>query len=133
MLPAHLRHGDLHSISDLTRRRTRTMRPISQPGKLISEIPANPPVHRRPVHSHLGGNLDHISAIQDRTNRVQALLDNRQDNQCQSRPPQPQRPAETSHQSGRNTPLSQITWRRNVARQSPEDTVDTSLRCRINP
>jgi hypothetical protein len=28
---------------------------------------------------------------------------------------------EAGHQSSRNTPLPQITWRRNVARQSPED------------
>jgi hypothetical protein len=40
-----------------------------------------------PVHARPGGYLHHVSAIQDRANRVQALLDNRQDNQCQSRPP----------------------------------------------
>jgi len=73
-----------------------------------------------------------VSAIQDRANRIQALLDNRQDNQCQSRPPKSDAPRKTSHQSGRNTPLSQITWRRNVARQSAEDTHNVRLTAELS-
>jgi hypothetical protein len=101
MLPAHLRHRDLHRLSDLPRRITRTVGAVRQPGQLPSQIPRDPPVQRRPVHSHPGGHLGNLSAIQDRTDRVQALLDNRQDNQSQSRPPQSDAPAETSHQGDR--------------------------------
>jgi Helix-turn-helix domain len=89
MLPAHLRHRSLHHISDLARRRARAVRAVSQPGQLIGQIPGHPPVQRRPVHSHPGSYLSNLSAIQDRANRVQALLDNRQDNQCQSGLPSP--------------------------------------------
>jgi hypothetical protein len=97
------------------------MRPVSQPGKLPGQVPRHPPVHRRPVHSRQGSYLHHVSAIQDRANRIQALLDNRQDNQCQSRPPQSDAPRKRRTRMAETRPLSQITWRRNVARQSPED------------
>jgi predicted nucleic acid-binding protein len=53
-------------------------------------------VQRRPVRPCQDGYLHHVGAIQDRANRVQPLLDNRQDNQCQSRPPQPDAPRKTS-------------------------------------
>jgi hypothetical protein len=66
----------------VVRRMTRTS---ASPNSMV--IPRGPPVQRRPVHPHPGGYLDNISAIKDRTDRVQALLDNRQDNQSQSRPP----------------------------------------------
>ena len=79
------------------------VRPVSQAIKTLSPVPGHPPVQRRPVHTYASGYFDNVSAIQDRPDRIQALLDNRQDNQCQSRPPQSRRPAETSHQSGRNT------------------------------
>ena len=51
MLPAHLRDHDLHGLRDLTRRRMRTMRAVSQPGQLPGQIPRYPPVQRRPVHT----------------------------------------------------------------------------------
>ena len=97
------------------------MRPIRQTSKLPGQIPRHPPVHRRPVHSHPGGYLNNISAIQDRPDRVQALLDNRQDNQTQSRPPQHDIPRKRRTRVAETGPLSHITWRKNVARQPTED------------
>src|SRR5690349_13922155 len=103
MLPAHLCHRHLHHLRDLARRTMRTVGAVGQPAQLAGEIPRYPPVQRGPVHSHPGRYFHDISAIQDRADRIQALLNQRQDDQCQSRPPQSRRPAETSHQSGRNT------------------------------
>jgi hypothetical protein len=91
------------------------------------------------VHTYASGNADDISAIQNRPDRVQALLDNRQDNQCQSRPPQSDAPRKRRTRVAETKPLSQITWPRNVAHQSPEDiaaglvpvrTFSTSLKAR---
>jgi hypothetical protein len=76
MLPPHLRNRDLNRIINLTRTRMRAVRPVGQPGKLPGQIPRHPPVQRRPVHSQPSRHLHHVSAIQDRANRVQALLDN---------------------------------------------------------
>ena len=73
------------------------------------------------MHTYASGNADDISAIQNRPDRVQALLDNRQDNQCQSRPPQSDAPRKRRTRVAETKPLSQITWPRNVAHQSPED------------
>ena len=92
MLPPHLRHRDLDRIRDLSWRRMRPMRTVHQPGQLLSQIPANPPVNRGPVHPDAGGDLRYIRTRQHGTNRVQALLDHRQDNQRQSRPPRSQTP-----------------------------------------
>jgi hypothetical protein len=80
------------------------------------------------VHTYASGYLDDISAIQNRPDRVQALLDNRQDNQCQSRPPQSDAPRKRRTRVAETKPLSQITWPRDVAHQSPEDTSLTLLR-----
>jgi len=101
----------------------RAMGVVRQPSQLAAQIPRNPPVQCRPMHPHLGGYVDHVSTIQDRADRVQALFDNRQDNQCQSRPPQPDVPRKPRTRVAEDEPLSQITWQRNVARQSPEDTL----------
>jgi hypothetical protein len=79
------------------------------------------PVHCRPVHRHLGGYLGHLSAIQNCADRVQTLFDNRQDNQCQSQPPWSDVPRKRRTRVAENRPLSQITWRRNVARQPTQD------------
>src|SRR5215213_9667782 len=87
MLPPHLRHRDLNRIRDLSRRRMRPMRTIHQPAQLLTQIAAQPTVNRRPVHPDTGSNLGDIRTGQHRTHRVQTLLDNRQDNQSQSRPP----------------------------------------------
>lgn len=118
MLPPDLRDRDLHFLRRLTRARMRAMGPARQ---LPGQMPCNPPVHRRPAHSQLRGDLHHVSAIPNRSDRIQTLLDNGQDKSV----PIPASPsatsADTSHQSDRNAPLPQITWRRNVARQSPED------------
>jgi hypothetical protein len=48
---------------------------VGQPGQLPSQIPGHPPVHRRPVHTDPGSDFDNLSAIQDRADRVQSLLD----------------------------------------------------------
>ena len=72
------------------------------------------------MYTYASGYFDDISAIQNRPDRVQALLDNRQDNQCQSRPPQSDAPRKRRTRVTETKPLSQITWPRNVAHQSPE-------------
>ena len=63
----------------------------------------------RPVHPHLGGYVDYVSAIQDRADRVQAPFDNRQDNQCQSRPPQPDAPRKRRTRVAETGPLTFFT------------------------
>ena len=50
------------------------MRAIGQPGQLAGQIPRDPPVHCRPVHSGPRGYLGNLSTIQDRADRVQALF-----------------------------------------------------------
>jgi hypothetical protein len=99
----------------------RTVRAVGQPVQLAGQIPRHPPVHRRPVHSRPRGYLNNISAIQDRPDRIQALLHQRQDNQCQSRPPQSDAPRKRRTRVAETRPLSHITWRKNVARQPTED------------
>jgi hypothetical protein len=54
----------------------RTVGAVGQPGELPGQIPGDPPVHGRPVHSGPGCYFDNLGAIQDRADRVQALLDN---------------------------------------------------------
>jgi hypothetical protein len=100
---------------------------VSQPRQLPGQIPRHPPVHRRPVHTCPSGYADDISAIQNRPDRVQALPGNRQDNQCQSRPPQPDAPRKRRTRVAETKPLPQITWPRDVAHQSPEDSGTTRL------
>ena len=60
------------------------------------------------------------------------LLDYRQDNQCQSRPPQSDAPRKRRTRATETRPLSQITRRKNVARQSPEDTCLSRLSSRLS-
>jgi hypothetical protein len=76
MLTPHLRNGDLDCVIDLPRTRMRPVGPVGQACELVSQIPRHPPVHRRPVHTQLHGNLHHISPAQNRPDRIQALLDN---------------------------------------------------------
>jgi hypothetical protein len=95
---------------------------VGQPAQLAGQIPRYPAVQRRPVHSRPGGYLNYFSAIQNCSHSIQALLDNRQDNQCQSRPPRSDVPRKRRTRVAETRPLSHITWRKNVARQSPEDT-----------
>jgi hypothetical protein len=64
----------------------RPMRPIRQPGRLLTEIAAHPAVNRRPMNPNAGSDLRDIRTRQHRTNGIQALLNHRQDNQSQSRP-----------------------------------------------
>jgi hypothetical protein len=78
------------------------------------------------VHTYASGHADDISASQNRANRVQPLLNNRQDNQCQSQPPQPDAPRKRRTRVAETKPLSQITWQKNVAHQSPEDSRPTA-------
>ena len=79
------------------------------------------------MHTYASGYADDLSAFQNRPDRVQALLDNRQDNQCQSRPPQSDAPRKRRTRVAETKPLSQITWPRNVAHQSPEDNQGSAL------
>ena len=104
----------------------RTVGAVGQPAQLAGEIPRYPPVQRGPVHSHPGRYFHDISAIQDRADRIQALLNQRQDDQCQSRPPRSDVPRKRRTRVAETRPLSHICWRKNVARQSPEDMPSTS-------
>jgi len=87
MLPAHLRHRHLHRRGRLVRARRRPVRPVRQTGQLLAQIPGQPAVYRRPVHPQPGRHLRDVRARQNRPDRVQPLLENRQDNQSHSRPP----------------------------------------------
>ena len=61
-----------------------------------------------------------VAPCQHRPNRVQPLLDHRQDNQCQSRPPRVPTPrGDVGPRVAETRPLSQITWR-TTCRTSPD-------------
>ena len=92
MLSTHLRNRNLHRLSHLSRRHVRATRTICQTSQLLSQIPSDPAMQHGPVHPNLRGNLDDIRPGKHRTNRVKTLLNHRQDNQRQSRPPQSQTP-----------------------------------------
>jgi len=79
--------GPVLVISHLTRTRLRRVRPVGQSRELPTQIPPDPTMQGRPMHPHSCGDLNHSSPCQHSPDRVQALLDNRQNNQCQSRPP----------------------------------------------
>jgi hypothetical protein len=118
-------------VRDPGRRRMRPMRTIHQPGQLLSQIPAYPPMHRRPVHPDAGSDFRDIRTRQNGANRVQALLNHRQDNQSQSRPPRStDAPRRRRGTRCRNRPLLQITWRTRVAHQSTEDSADPAIAVR---
>ena len=74
------------------RTRQRSMRPIRQPGHRALQIPAHPTMQRRPRHLVPGGDLDHTLPGQDRPDRVQPLLNHRQDNQRHPGPDPQRRP-----------------------------------------
>lgn len=61
------------------------MPPVRQPRELVYQIARDPPVHCRPMNPDPCCHLDDISTVQHRTDRIQTLLNHRQDNQCQSR------------------------------------------------
>ena len=63
------------------------MRTVRQTSNTVHQVPANPPMQSRPANTNLLGDLNHAGTTQNRTHSIQTLLDNRQDNQCQSRPP----------------------------------------------
>jgi hypothetical protein len=86
MHPPELHHRRLHQRLHPMRTPPRTMRPIRQPGDRPLQIPTDPAMHRRPCHPITDGHLDHTLPGQHRPNRVQPLLDNRQDNQRHPRP-----------------------------------------------
>ena len=106
------------------RTRQRSMRPIRQPGHRALQIPVHPTMQRRPRHPVPGGDLDHTLPGQDRPDRVQPLLNHRQDNQ---RHPGPlirnDAPTEASTvQDRRIRPgLSHINWRIAVAHHPAQD------------
>ncbi len=87
MLAAHLRDQRLDLRRDLMRTTNRAVRTVRQARETVQQIPLHPPVHRRTMHPRLRRDLGHVTAVQDRPDYVQPLLDNRQDNQSQSRPP----------------------------------------------
>ncbi len=71
------------------------------------------------MHPDIGRHLVQRHIAQHGAHRVQSQLDDRQDNQCQSRPPQSRTPrgdviAEGAEAGPRRTspgaPMSQITW-----------------------
>ena len=106
----------------LMRARLRPVRPIHQPAQLLSQIPAHPPMHRRPMHPSPAGDLGDIRTAQHRPHRIQPLLDDRQDNQRQSRPPRARdAPRRRPAQGCRTDPVSHISWRTTVAHHPTED------------
>jgi hypothetical protein len=76
MLPAHLGDRDFDRVPDLLRARHRSMQSIRQACDLLGQIPADPPMHRRPMHTGPGRNLDHVHPTQHCPDRVQAQLHN---------------------------------------------------------
>jgi len=83
----------------------RPVRPIHQARQPAAAIPGHPRVHRLARHADLSGHLRHARAVQHRHHRPIPLLDNRQHNQCQSRPPVA---ANSANGASRSRPLSSI-------------------------
>lgn len=120
MRPQHLRDRDLHLRGDPMRTRHRPMRPIRQPRQALGQIPGHPPKQGGSLHADIGRDLVQRDIAQDGPHRVQALLDDRQDNQCQSRPSPVQDAPRRRHGSRcrgrrprRTSPgvsMSHITW-----------------------
>lgn len=57
------------------------MRTIDQTADLLSQIPRDPPMNRRTMHTQSRRDLGDLSTSEHRPHRVQPLLNNRQDNQ----------------------------------------------------
>jgi len=87
MLASHLRHQHRYRVTGLMRAQTGSVRAIRQPGDPLEEIAPQPRMHTHPGHPDRGCDLGHRRARQDGTDRVQTLLNLRQDNQSHSRPP----------------------------------------------
>jgi len=94
MFAPHLSNHDLHHRGDLMRTRTRPMRTVRQTSNAVHQIPADPSMQGRPADPNLVSDFDHAATTKNCTHSIQTLLDNRQDNQCQSRPPQVLTPRE---------------------------------------
>jgi hypothetical protein len=121
MLPPHLGHRDLHHLSSLMRTRLRPMRTIRQPADSLHQIACQPTMQRRPMHPGPRRYLSNLHARQHRPHRVQTLLHNRQDNQCQSRSPRVRNaPRRRSDSECRSQPVSHINCRTRVAYQPTE-------------
>jgi hypothetical protein len=74
------------------------------------------------MHPEPGRHLSDVCTRQHRPNRVQPLLDLRQDNQCQSRPPRVSTPhGDVDLTVAEPGPVSQISWRTAVAHHPTED------------
>ena len=114
MPPAQLTHQRLHLAGGLPRRRTRPLRLIRQPGQTRLQIPALPCAQRLPGHPNLNGNLTHGCTAQDRQDRPIPLLDDRQLDQSQSRPPPRATPANDAHMEAEPDPTSSMSWHTDV-------------------
>jgi hypothetical protein len=103
MLPAHLAHHRLDLGAHLVRARLRPLRAVHQPGQARLLITADPGMHALPRHP------EPLSRLSDRNpgSNIQdspvTLLDNRQLNQCQSRPPARMTPANDMRERSRIT------------------------------
>ncbi len=103
MRTPHLPEPNLHLRRDLIRAGPRTMRPIGQPADPVHQIPPGPGMQRLPRHPDLSSHLGDFRTRQHCPNRIQPLLDHRQRNQCQSRPPARRRPTERRRSGWPNT------------------------------
>ena len=119
MLPAQLDHHPLDLPRRLVRTRPRPGRPIGQPTDPLTQIPPQPRMHRLSRHPNLSRNLGHRSPRQHRPNRIQPLLDHRQHNQRQSRPPESDDIAEHRRPTGRTRGKVSSTYRHTSVKHLP--------------
>ena len=89
MLPPQLAHRRLDLHADLVRARLRPPRAVHQPAQAALLIAADPRMHTLPRHPEPLSDLSHRNPRRGLQDRPVTLLDHRQLDQCQSRPPAP--------------------------------------------
>jgi len=75
MLAAHLRHHDLNLTRHPMRAKPRPVGLVRQPSQPPGQIPGDPRMHRLPRHPRGRGHLGDLRPRQNRTHRIQPLLD----------------------------------------------------------
>jgi hypothetical protein len=97
MLPTHLTHRGLHINAGLMRARLGPPRQVRQPIQSCGVVPLRPGVHGLTRHSPLGGHPNHRLPRLHRQHCSIPLLDDRQIQKRQSRPPQHPARKQTCH------------------------------------
>ena len=92
MLSPHLRHHHSDLIAGLVGTGPWPMRAVRQPWQAFSQIPPQPGMHAHPGHPDRGRDLGYRRTTQDGSDRVQPLLNLRQDNQRHPGLPESRRP-----------------------------------------